>query len=673
MGQCALRSDAWGLEVQGRLELCNDLIAEEAVYHVRCHTNFLRIVTNPSRGRPVDSMKAETFEKLCQWLEVNDFELLTLQDVVSKAGELVPENCAVYTEKWLKQKLIDRYGEHIQFCEVRGRRNVICWKQMANYIVNEKWHDEQKGDESEHIVVMAAKLLKVVIREAAYQMDCYPSCEDVQDPQRAKEWMPKLLQTFLDHLICPEGKKIALGHNIVQAVRPKTVIAPIPFALAVSVDHVCASKYMINLLHRLGMSVSYDEVHRFKQSVTRCESSDPPQSFPNYFTQYAADNVDHDVCTLDGSGTLHAMGIISISSSTNAVSMCNKAEVPVPRLKLVKSAEVTKLNRIPLLHCSLPDESMAGISFKSQFHASLPYTLPPSVNLDILWHLGWFMRNGDEVRPSWAGFNGSVVRGSPATATDIRMQPIIDLNPNDPTCIYSTLVFIAKQAEKLNVSLPTVTFDQPLWLKAVNIVNCHKMRIVCRLGAFHTEMSFLGSIGSLMAGSGLSDAMKCCYGENTVKHILSGKAVARAVRAHCLVESALTIMLLKSIVSTDVFETHRHELHSFYTEISSNGYINNTDEFPDSLHLIEHALQDLRMNLAEQSRTAKLWLQYLQYVAVLKLFLRAERTADWQLHLASIRRMVHLFAATGHNNYAKCARLYIELMTYISSSSQVIM
>ena len=37
--------------------------------------------------------------------------------------------------------------------------------------------------------------------------------------------------------------------------------------------------------------------------------------------------------------------------------------------------------------------------------------------------------------------------------------------------------------------------------------------------------------------------------------------------------------------------------------------------------------------------------------------------ADWQLHLTSIRRMINLFTATGHNNYAKCARLYIESMS----------
>ena len=108
-------------------------------------------------------------------------------------------------------------------------------------------------------------------------------------------------------------------------------------------------------------------------------------------------------------------------------------------------------------------------------------------------------------------------------------------------------MYISKEAEKLNIKTPAITFDQPLWLKAINIVNHYKLNIVCRLGAFHIQMSFMGSIGNLMAGSGLSDVMECVYGPNTVKHITSGKAVARAVHAH-FIESALYIILLRSIM-----------------------------------------------------------------------------------------------------------------------------
>ena len=85
----------------------------------------------------------------------------------------------------------------------------------------------------------------------------------------------------------------------------------------------------------------------------------------------------------------------------------------------------------------------------------------------------------------------------------ISFLPIIDLNPSDETCIYSTLLFVCDQAKKLGIQVPSITFDQPIWLKASGIIEESKLNIVCRLGGFHTMMSFMGSIGVLVKGSGL--------------------------------------------------------------------------------------------------------------------------------------------------------------------------
>ena len=81
----------------------------------------------------------------------------------------------------------------------------------------------------------------------------------------------------------------------------------------------------------------------------------------------------------------------------------------------------------------------------------------------------------------------------------IKFLPIIDLNPSDENCVFSTLLFIIDQAKKFKVETPCVTFDQALcvWLKATGIIE-EAMGIFCRLGGFHIMMSFLGSIGELM-------------------------------------------------------------------------------------------------------------------------------------------------------------------------------
>ena len=73
------------------------------------------------------------------------------------------------------------------------------------------------------------------------------------------------------------------------------------------------------------------------------------------------------------------------------------------------------------------------------------------------------------------------------------------------------------------------------------------------------------------------------------------------------------------------------------------------------------AFEEISIKL-EHQRTSKLWLLYLQYISILKKFILAERTSNWQLHLDSSTEMLNLFASTGHINYAKSARFYIQQM-----------
>jgi hypothetical protein len=134
----------------------------------------------------------------------------------------------------------------------------------------------------------------------------------------------------------------------------------------------------------------------------------------------------------------------------------------------------------------------------------------------------------------------TVCSGVHSSAAVVQFLPLIDLNSSDETCIYSTLLYVIEQAEQLNIvtGTPCITFDLHLLLKAVDIAKTAELNIVCKLGEFHTIMSFLGAIGNLMCGSGLEDMFHLNYGPDTVTHIMSGKAVSRAIRAHFLVSGA---------------------------------------------------------------------------------------------------------------------------------------
>ena len=74
------------------------------------------------------------------------------------------------------------------------------------------------------------------------------------------------------------------------------------------------------------------------------------------------------------------------------------------------------------------------------------------------------------------------------------------------------------------------------------------------------------------------------------------------------------------------------------------------------------------MKLSQESKTAKLWIQYMHHMETLRMFIRAERSGDWNLHLISVSRMLNIFAATGHNQYTRCARMYLQMMLELQDS-----
>ena len=220
----------------------------------------------------------------------------------------------------------------------------------------------------------------------------------------------------------------------------------------------------------------------------------------------------------------------------------------------------------------------------------------------------------------------------------------------------------------------------------------------------------------MMKGSGLEEAIEQVYGPNAVMHMMSGKV---ALRGHILVESALVKKLMLAItpcrrieseleerndLSDDIDactdsevlcnDMHEHETLPFIlggNETADLDVAMNTDMFTDDhlsiaevkkihnlfegvsnktipisyvytseeLMKLENLSNRHKQSLAEKSPTAQLWLQYLECVETLKIFIRAERTGDWNLQLIAIGKMLNLFAATGHINYAKSLQLYL--------------
>lgn len=260
--------------------------------------------------------------------------------------------------------------------------------------------------------------------------------------------------------------------------------------------------------------------------------------------------------------------------------------------------------------------------------------------------------------------------------------PMIDLSASDVSCIYSTLKFVCCQALKNNVA-PIVTFDQPLYIKALAIISSETVdndlkKVVLRLGTFHHQMSFMGTIGYLMSGSGFQEMLEVPFAPNAVVHILSGKAYARAVRAHLLTDAALNavltaeafevpqiiygpeeeeinkdeaeVVLSPDVSLTEVLELSPEsgELGSLLEEDLGDDSLNTAQKLLDGLikgkdtaeevarhevcTILSSKLQQQKEKLAS-NRTAALWLQYMKMIDILRKSIKAERTGNFKLHL----------------------------------------
>ena len=145
----------------------------------------------------------------------------------------------------------------------------------------------------------------------------------------------------------------------------------------------------------------------------------------------------------------------------------------IPREKIVRSRALLMDKGVPIQNYILPQKpALASITFKPYRELIRPSIVSRRLDVNIIW-LTSLNHNLTKPRRNWSGFMDIALSNLPHPPKScIKFLPIIDLNPSDENCIYFTLLFTEKQAKQCNPSLtPCITFDQPLWLKATEIIH----------------------------------------------------------------------------------------------------------------------------------------------------------------------------------------------------------
>ena len=126
-------------------------------------------------------------------------------------------------------------------------------------------------------------------------------------------------------------------------------------------------------------------------------------------------------------------------------------------------------------------------------------------------------------------------------------------------------------------------------------------------------------------------------------------------------------MSLYELMDTDHRQTllgliQDKELKSLISDVMNNKVSPNALAESRELVKLGNALECLKDTLRSTSRTAKLWLRFMDYIEIIKDFICCERLGMWDGHLNAVTALLNLFAATCHIHYAKSARLYVQEM-----------
>ena len=410
--------------------------------------------------------------------------------------------------------------------------DVVTFITTAKKLLHD-FHNTKADDDPEkeklRIIETAAKIIKSDVKNLNMMSLFYPSTQEIESITACLNYLPISLQTLFRDMFSGKDtsmKVASIGQAIMQQVRPRTITPPLQIGLAVQMHRQFGSRFLNDSLHSHRFCSSYTEVKKYEGSAAFHQETAINGLEEGSFLQYTADNVDHNIRTLDGLDIFHGMGIVV--SVTPYISV----KKVVPKCTL-SAAEITNVGRIETHFFRNKKQPASQLTFEKlkEFVA-----VDSTKILGRLWQCSWLLKPH---RSLWNGYMQSAHDEEHPGKSSVVFMPMIDMKSTDYSCILSTLHFVSNQAQKYNKT-PILTFDQPLYWKALEIQlseddSNYIKNILLSLGGFDTCMSFLGSIGHLMTGSGLQSILELIYADHTVPHMLSGKAIARAIQGYCTV------------------------------------------------------------------------------------------------------------------------------------------
>eukprot|EP00112_Aurelia_sp_Birch-Aquarium-sp1_P000637 Seg10594.1 transcript_id=Seg10594.1/GoldUCD/mRNA.D3Y31 product="hypothetical protein" protein_id=Seg10594.1/GoldUCD/D3Y31 len=213
-------------------------------------------------------------------------------------------------------------------------------------------------------------------------------------------------------------------------------------------------------------------------------------------------------------------------------------------------------------------------------------------------------------------------------------------------------------------------------LKLQTLMPEFKNSLVLRIGEFHTVLCALRALGGIIENSGIDNSWEesNLYSPATVRQILEGKHLKRALNAHAMTAEVLFDLLVKERSIAEVTAKCAEPLKSMQKSVICYGY----DKVAKAKQTVVRAMEEeqfqenllhLCNDLKAQSPISSFLLDYMAIFQNILSFIRASREGNWLLHLATLEQLCPLFFSQNRLKYAQHVPEYLEKMYHLQETA----
>ena len=406
------------------------------------------------------------------------------------------------------------------------------------------------------------------------------------------------------------------------------------------------------------------------------------------------DNFDHDdKSSISGTKSNHDSVVVvfqkcspedqisrkpNISECENLIPCTNLTEkLPCQKLETyARPPDIKKLPLPPSLPTGLPDPGYED-NRKSEIISAVRTTSLPNT----FQRKNMMPKPNMKDMPTWSGASALTTPWpSNHNLHEAGFMPILPHPITKHETVYTILVNFKFMVDSLDQDAMAIVCDEGVYQYVMDIYMHDPsifQNIFPMLGGFHLAKNALRCAGKYLRGSGIEDSLieNHIFGTGVTETVLAGSHYYRSFVGLSIVEDAILQLRADAfweandptIFSEDINSLVKLQDSLIAWDTVMSKFILESITTTGSMYQLIDSLKQFGKTCSEKSEMCTYFENFLVSMKLIKDFIRADREANFLLHIKATHDLLSLFTGGDGINYQRCASFYYELLKGLPS------